>query len=119
MDTMSAFAMGFANRDKPSRVFDWDVAARIIVSRGVEHASAGLGRDREHTGGKILQDGKPVPRDDTYTYLSSSWAIPQLRIDDDGYEGEIIDCWKWVKDTPSWGSDTYWPESALEILRNI
>ena len=112
MDTLSAFAMGKANSDKEPMVFDWDKAAKIIQERGATKASAGLSGDWEYTGGEILENGKPVPQEKTYTYLASTWATPELDI-----EGDIIDCYRMQGETPNWDSDTYWPKSALEILR--
>ena len=80
MDTMSAFAMGEMARARGSKakVFDWDKAAQLIKERKPEIAEAGLSGDWEYTGGEIYCDGKPVPQDDTYTYLSSIWATPCL-----------------------------------------
>ena len=109
MDTMSAFLKGEANRNKELMVFDWDKAARIIVKRSATEASAGLSGDWEWTGGRILENGKPA--EDTYVYLASTWATPELEID-----GEIIDCFKMESETDGWGSDTYWPDSAKAIL---
>jgi hypothetical protein len=111
MDTMSAFAMGMASRGKATMVFDWDKAAKLISERKPLVASAGLAGDWEYTGGSIYRDGKPVPRENTYTYLASTWATPELDLD-----GDVIPCWKFWDDTPNWHSDTYWPESALKIL---
>lgn len=109
MDTMSAFAMGEANRDKPVKVFDWDKAAQIIKDRGCKNASAGLRGDWEYTGGDILEDGA-IPNYH-YTYLASTWATPELEVD-----GEIIDCYKMQSETEGWDSGTFWPESARKIL---
>lgn len=111
MNTMSAFAMGTANRDKESMVFDWEKAARLIKERGASNASAGLRGDWEWTGGQILADGKPVPREETFTFLSSTWAVPELEID-----GETIDCYRMQSEVPGWNSDTYWPPEALALL---
>lgn len=111
MDTMSAFAMGQANRGKERMVFDWDKAARLIAERGAKSASAGLHGDWDWTGGPILSDGVPVPHDETYVYLASTWATPELEID-----GETIDCYRMESETPGWDSDTYWPESARALL---
>jgi len=111
MDTLSAFAMGEANKDKELMVFDWEKAARLIKERTPQKASAGLQSDWEWTGGVIYQEGKPVSQEDTYTYLASTWATPELDID-----GEVIDCFKMQHEVPEWGSDTYWPDSALKIL---
>lgn len=112
MDTMLAFAKGEANRGKPMRVFDWDEAARRIVAANATEAGAGLSQDWDYTGGDILRDGKPVPREYTYTYLESTWAIPELTLDD----GSEEPCWIWSDESPDWDARTYWPDSALKIL---
>ena len=109
MNTMMAFAMGEANRGKELMVFDWDKAASLIKESGVKEASAGLRSDWEYTGGSIFSDGKPDMED--YTYLASTWAVPELYLD-----GEIVECYKMKSETPRWDSDTKWPESALAIL---
>ena len=111
MDTLSAFAMGQANRHKESMVFDWDKAAQIIKEEKVKDASAGLAGDWGYTGGKIFENGLPVPEDETYVFLASTWATPQLRID-----GKLIDCFKMESETENWDEETYWPESAKKIL---
>jgi hypothetical protein len=115
MDTLSAFARGEANRGKDLMVFDWDKAARYIKENNILDASAGLSGDWEWTGGEILRNGKPVPREDTYTYLASTWATPKLDADDD-----MINCYIMKSDVPEeWGTNyasIYWPESALKIL---
>jgi hypothetical protein len=95
-------------------VFDWDEAARRIVKAVALSASAGLSGDWEWTGGDILRDGKPVPANQTYTYLSSNWATPELGID-----GDVTPCFRMQSTTDGWDSDTYWPESALAILRGV
>lgn len=109
MDTLTAFGMAKANQHKEQKVFDWDKAAKLIKQKGCDTASAGLSSDWEWTGGEIFTNGKPNKED--YTYLSSTWATPELEIDD-----EIIDCYKMQSEVPDWGSDTKWPESALKIL---
>jgi hypothetical protein len=112
MDTLSAFAMAQASRGNRPKVFDWDKAAAILANGRVQDASAGLEGDWEWTGGAILRDGKPVPADDTYTYLASTWATPQLLV-----EGECcVPCWRYEDETPGWDSGTYWPDSARAIL---
>lgn len=100
-----------ARRGDRHRVFDWDKAARLIVERKPTVAEAGLGGDWSHTGGEIWRDGKPVPESDTYVYLSSNWATPQIEID-----GETIDCWIYEDESPGWDAHTYWPPSALAII---
>jgi hypothetical protein len=112
MDTLLAIAMGRANRHRELMVFDWDKAAQIMRERGAKNASAGLSGDWGHTGGPILSDGKPVTKDDTYTYLASTWATSEPEID-----GDITDCYRMQSATPGWDSDTYWPDSALAIVR--
>ena len=121
MDTLSAFVMGEVNRDKPLRVFDWDKAARILRERNATFADAGLEGDWEYTGGAIPKNGDPVPAEETYTYLASTWATPILDID-----GEEIACWRYDYETPGydpasghgeWDAATYWPESALRMFR--
>lgn len=111
MDTMSAFAKAQAAQGSKQRVFDWEKAARLIKERKPETASAGLGSDWEWTGGTIFADGKPVI--DSYTFLSSNWATPELDMD-----GDVVDCWRWEDETPGWGSDTKWPTEALKILED-
>jgi hypothetical protein len=118
MDTWSAFAMGQANKGKPLKVFDWDKAAALIRERKPEEASAGLAGDWEYTGGTIYRDGKPVPKEDTYTYLASTWATPQLDMD-----GDVVACYRMEDEVPQeWGESgklyagVYWPKSALAVL---
>lgn len=113
MDTISAFAMGQANRGKEMKVFDWDQAARRIKEVKPTRAAAGLSGDWEHTGGSIFADGSPVPENETYTFLASTWAVPELELD-----GVVEPCYKMEREVPGWSSSTYWPESALTILRS-
>ena len=109
MNTILAFAMGEATRDRESMVFDWDKAAEIIRIKNPVKAYAGLRDDWEWTGGKIYENGRPVM--DSYTFLASTWAVPELSIDD-----VEIPCYRMESETPGWGSDTKWPRSAIEIL---
>jgi len=113
MDTSLAFALGAANRGKEMKVFDWEKAARIIKERQPQEASAGLSGDWEWTGGTIYRDGKIVDREETYTYLASTWAAPELDVD-----GDVIDCYKMSSETPGWDAGTYWPPEAVEILQS-
>lgn len=109
MDSISAFAMGDANRGREEMVFDLDKAARLIVERNATHASAGLRSDWDWTGGDIFRDGQIVT--DDYTYLASTWATPEIDID-----GDVIDCFRMESETPGWNSGTKWPASAREIV---
>jgi hypothetical protein len=110
MDTFKAFAMGQANAGKELMVFDWAEAARRIKASGTDHASAGLRSDWEWTGGIIFDDGQPYM--DGYTYLASTWAVPELDVGN-GPEA----CYRMQSETPGWDSGTKWPEEALEILK--
>lgn len=109
MDTLYAFCMGELNRGKEPMVFDWNKAAELIRERKPREASAGLRGDWEYTGGIIYESGTPVT--DSYTYLSSTWAVPELEL-----EGNIIPCYKMQSEVPDWHEDTKWPQSALDIL---
>jgi len=109
MDSFSAFARGEANRGKEMMVFDWNKAAKIIKETGAKAARAGLSGDWEWTGGDILIDGK-IP-DDSYTYLASTWATPELEVN-----GNTQDCYVMQSETDGWSSDTFWPISAKAIL---
>lgn len=110
MNTLQAFAMGEANRGKEKMVFDWDKAARLIKEKSPKLAMAGLRGDWEYTGGIIYADGQPDKHSDTF--LSSTWAVPELDID-----GEVIPCYRMASEVPKWGSKTKWPKSAMDILK--
>ena len=110
MNTLDAFMMGEANRGKEMMVFDWDKAARLIAQRKPRIAMAGLRGDWEFTGGVIYEDGVLVTKD--YTFLASSWAVPEIDMD-----GETVECYKMEAETPKWDAYTKWPKSAVEIYR--
>ena len=110
MDTSKAFAMGEANRGKELKVFDWDLAVKIIKDNNIKNATAGLATDMEYTSDAILKDGKPC--EDIFAYLSSTWATPIL-LDNDTYEE--YDCFIMEGET-EYDSDTVWPDSALKLL---
>ena len=109
MNTLIAFAMGEANRGKEKMVFDWNTAEMLIREKRPEIARAGLCGDWEYTGGTIYKGGKPVK--DTYTYLASTWAVPELNMD-----REIVECYRMQHEVPQWDENTKWPYSALTIL---
>ena len=109
MDTLSAFARGQAARGKERMVFDWDKAAQLIRDRKPKEARAGLRSDWEWTGGNIYSDGKPDT--ESYTYLASPWAVPELELD-----GELFECYRMQSEVPDWTDSTKWPSSALAIL---
>lgn len=108
MDTMKVFARGEASKDNKVMVFDWDKAARLIRKHKPRVAEAGLQADWEGTGGVIFENGKPVT--DSYTYLASAWAAPQIELD-----GEAQDCFV-MRSKTKWDSGTKWPKSALALL---
>ena len=108
MDSMTAILNGEMNRGKEPMVFDWDKAARLIMDRKAKLASAGLAGDWEYTGGRIW-NGKIITK--SYTYLSSTWAKPQIDID-----GHIEDCYLMEHEAPGWDCDTKWPDSAMAII---
>ena len=87
------------------KVFDWD--------KGAKEASAGLAEDWSWTGGVILRGGEPVAEEDTHTYLASTWATPVLYVAGEG----DVDCWRDAAEAPGWDAKTFWPESALKILK--
>jgi len=108
MDTIAAFQMSMASRGEPLMVFDWVKAASTIKKLNVKNARAGLSGDWEYTGDDILIDGK-IPYD-SYTYLSSRWAIPELEID-----GIKMDCYVMQENRPEWDCHTFWPDGAKTI----
>lgn len=112
MDTIKAFKLGQENKDKELMVFDWDKAAQLIKDSKSTFASAGLCGDWGSTGGDIFRDGIPLNKEETYTYLASTWAVPALCLED----GNKIDCYKMQSETPNWDAGTFWPDSALKIL---
>lgn len=98
------------------RVFDWIRAAEIIKKEKPKVAEAGLEEDWNCTAGYVWRDGKPVPKDETYTYLASRWATPILRLDD----GKEIECWVFDNEEGNphkFNEKTYWPDVALKIIR--
>ena len=115
MDTMQAIMRGqlAAARGAEKMVFDWHKAARLILQHGAKHAEAGLKDDWGYTGGCILHNKMPLGREDSYTYLSSNWARPEIELE----PGGVMECWCWQHEHPDWNENTFWPESALAILR--
>ena len=109
METSLAFAMGYLNRNNPTMVFDWDKAAELIREYNSSYAAAGLQGDWEYTGGCIWNEGKPVF--DDYTFLASTWATPELMMDN-----QLIPCYRMENEVPGWDAETKWPKSALEIV---
>ncbi len=109
MDSITAFALGQASKNKPVMVFDWIKAAQIIKDEQPDVVEAGLIGDWEWTGGVIYANGEIV--EDSYTYLASRWAIPTILLDGISYR----DCFRMQADT-NWDSKTKWPEEAKVVL---
>lgn len=109
MDTMMAFAKAQAARKSEQMVFDWNKAARLIKERGAKFVEAGLSGDWEWTGGTIFQNGAPVM--DSYTYLSSNHATPEIDLD-----GDRFPCYCMQSEQPAFNAETKWPAEALAIL---
>ena len=71
------------------KAFDWDKAAEIIKNK---------------------------PDLDSYTYLSSNWAIPTLILSWDDEEQEEIDCWSETNER--FNADSKWDQISLDILND-
>ena len=103
-------------QSKPMMFFDWDKAASIINEKiklgGVLVAEAGLQGDWDYTGGIIFESNEPVT--DSYTYLSSNWAVPTLIIDIDGM-AEELECFTTDENT-RFDSGSKWDKESLKIL---
>lgn len=113
MDSIAAFFRGeMARREGAEmKVFDWKKAAKYIKDNNVQDADAGLESDMSYTGGPIIENGIPVPREKSGTYLASVWATPILEVN-----GEEIEMWSWQHEVPDYDSATFWPQEALDIL---
>ena len=109
MNTAQAFIMGQANRNNPAMVFDWITAARIIRDEKPLRVKAGLSGDWDHTGGTIYAEG--AIHTEAYTYLSSTWATPEISVD-----GDVRPCFVMESEASGWDAHTRWPAEALAIL---
>lgn len=108
---MSAFAMGLANRGNEMKVFDWIKAANLIKENPSAEIKAGLQSDWDMTSGTIWENGKMKNEDETYAYLASTWATPEIEIN-----GVCQDCFVMESERPEWNAKTYFPTEAKEIL---
>lgn len=97
------------NTGNPYMVFDWAKAAQIIRDEQPTRVEAGLAGDWGYTGGVIFEDGRIV--EESYTYLSSFWATPQIKVD-----GEHRDCYIIADDNTEWDAKTKWPAEVRAIL---
>lgn len=111
--------MGRDHGDKKDyKVFDWAKAAKLITEHCMigsyfdtkKIVEAGLMEDWSCTSGPVFSKGNIVEEEDTYTYLSSSWATPILDID-----GEEHECWVYATETEH-DEDSYWPEDARKEI---
>lgn len=109
-------AKGYVNKNNPVKAFDWDKAAtkikELLPSYPNLVAEAGLQGDWEYTGGIIFQDGSP--NSESYTYLSSTWAIPTLIITVDDEELFEMPCY--TNQSKRFNSGSKWDETSLKIL---
>jgi hypothetical protein len=108
---MQAFMMGQANRNNELKVFDWNKAAQIIKDNKFQNAEAGLMEDWNYTADQIFDNNLPTLKENTYTYLASTWATPSIYIN-----GVFIECYKMQSETPGWDQHTFWPEDSRKIL---
>ena len=75
----------------PGKMFDWDKAVDIINDENISNAAIGLAEDWFHTGAKILEDNKPIQKEDMRVFAFSDWATPCLY----DYGSDIAyECWK-------------------------
>ena len=109
MDTIAAFFRATAAKGREQMVFDWVKAAKLIKESKPTLAQAGLQGDWEWTGGTIFEGGKPVL--DSYTYLSSNHAVPEIDLD-----GDRFPCYCMQSEQPTYNSGTKWPAEALAII---
>jgi hypothetical protein len=101
-------------------VFDWDLAAQLILQSEVPDAQAGLEGSWPSTGGYIFRNFHPVlDRDgDNYTYLASFVARPMLVLG----AANPLPCYYTIPQAAAAaGNDgparLKWPAPALTILR--
>lgn len=121
-------AIGFSENQgdgKTVKIFDWDKAAHIIGKGNTIEAVAGLKEDLEYTQGTIYyaDSGIPEEADAEYCmYLASRWATPILQVTTSEFGCVEHDCFVVVsyeeEDEYKWDADTYWPESAVAILKS-
>jgi len=119
MSTIDAFAMGEANSNVENmRVFDWERCAKFI-KENKEHISsiaAGLTEDWGYTGGLIYNNEDIVSEENTYVWLSSTWATPTMVIQYKNGTEDEMSCYI-MENEISYDVKAYWPEVALTILK--
>jgi len=117
MDSSLAFEKGAAAcvMGSPTKVFDWNTAAKLIAERGETDVDAGLVEDWFWTGGGIVKNGEFVVDELGGPFLASNWATPVLRFAD----GDEVECYVLQNDAPGWNAGTRWPDSAREIYAAV
>lgn len=135
MDTLEAIGRrdAAAAMGNEMMVFDWDTAARLIKKYGVTYAALGLAEDIDWTCGDLYRNGKPVDKKSSSAYYVSVWATPVMyldmkiqdvlpededRITTDEYGHWALECYVPQSERPDWDGYTWWPHSALEILKD-
>jgi hypothetical protein len=95
-------------------IFDWNKAARILRERKPSMATAYIGGMREHTEVSIWVNHGPLLGCNAFL-LSHDICGYQPRLDCGA--DYATDCAIKINDTDDWGPDTWWPESAIDILK--
>ena len=111
MDTIKAIQLAELSSGIENKVFDWVKAANIIKENPNKNWNAGLSCDLEWTGGRIWDADKKNIDNNSYTFLSSNWAIPVI-YDDSGLE---IECYVKATET-EYGEETRYPKEFMDIL---
>lgn len=111
-----AIMTGAINKNKPMRVFDWDIAAQIIKEHLIEHpdliAEAGLQGDWSYTAGIIFENGAPT--NEHYTFLASTHAQPTLLLSWGGEDQKELPCF--TDESSRFDSNSKWDETALKFI---
>lgn len=99
--------------------FDWHLAAELIGmynKYGLDRAYARLPPDGKRI--LIWKDGQPAPQEPN-SFLGHNCFELFIGEGDSHGDQPIYNCFCPLSDHPDWTADTYWPESALEILRKV
>jgi hypothetical protein len=101
-------------------VFDWDEAAILIYAYN-RYGTLGTAYARMCGDGNkqilIWKDGQPAPRPEVFPFISHDCF--ELYIGSGGGitdDQPIYNCFCPQSDHPDWIENTYWPQSALDIL---
>ena len=121
IDTLTAVGYAIAARraNRESKVFDWDYAAtmlRMFASDGITDVEVCILEDRGHTCEYAIEN-KRINPDSGCAFLASIWGTPGMIVYyEDGSE-VTIPCFKMASEVPDWNEDTWWPDSAVNILK--